>query len=568
MPEGEECIVKYNGDIQSLANSLGLEVDIINERYAIMVLTPEERQALSENPQIEYIEVQKLLSLLANPAIIAACITPVQQVDYGLTGEGVLLAVLDTGIDYTHMDFRNENGTTRIIAIWDQNVQGTPPQGFTIGNEYTSEEINAALNGSTEDVPLIDPVGHGTAVAGIAAGNGRASNGNYLGSAPRVSLLIVRLAQNISPYFTDDTNMMRGIKYAVDTAVELNMPLVINISYGTNQGSHDGRSLFEQYINDMSDRWKTSIVIANGNEGASGKHFQGNLETGSVVDAQFAIQGRLDRLSITMLKYFVDDFRIQIIDGAGRSSDSFDLASDHTILIGTEQIQVSVIQPTPYNADQNVTLVFSDLTGNTLMATIWTIRIIGISVVNGNINMWLPVTEISGVGTSFLRSQANTSLTIPATVQKAVSVGGYDSLTNTFASFSGRGFTISGVVKPEICAPAVNVTSTSLSGGYSSFTGTSIAAPITAGACALLMQWGIVNDNDIYMYGQRLKAFLEYGTEQHIDILDYPNPNWGYGTLCVKDSLDYARTFMYRNLVYGLEQPDVEELEDIIRNEE
>lgn len=554
MPEGVESIVKYNGDIQSLANSLGLKVDILNERYAIMVLTPEERQRLSENPQIEYIEEQKLLSLFNNPAIIAACITPVQQVDYRLSGEGVLIAVLDTGINYNHMDFRNENGTTRIVAIWDQNIEGTPPPGFTIGTEYTSEDINAALNGSAENVPPLDTVGHGTAVAGIAAGNGRASNGNYIGSAPQSSLLIVKLAQNISSYFTSDTNLMRGIKYAVDTAIKLNMPLVINISYGTNQGSHDGTSLFEQYINDMSDRWRTSIVIANGNEGASGKHFHGYLESGDVIDVQFAILSRLERLSITMLKYFVDNFQIQIIDGAGRRSSTFDLNSDHVIIIGTEVVTVSVIQPTPYNADQNVTLVFSDLTGNTLMETIWTIRIIGISVVNGNINMWLPVTEISGVGTSFLSPQVNTSLTIPSTVQKAVSVGGYDSLTNTFASFSGRGFTISGVVKPELCAPAVNVTTTSISGGYSSFTGTSIAAPITAGACALMMQWGIVNGNDIYMYGQRLKAFLEYGTVQYVAFLEYPNPSWGYGALCLKNSLDYARTFTYMIRAFSLAQ--------------
>jgi len=546
MPERIECIVKYNGDIKALADSLGLDVDILNESYCIMDLSAEERLTLSAYPQIEYIEVQKLLSFLDNQAITASCITAARREPFMLTGQGVLIATLDSGIDYFHNDFRNQDGTTRVVAIWDQNIEGTPPPGFSMGHEYGQAEINSALTGSsTENIPERDPIGHGTAVAGIAAGNGRASGGNYIGSAPEASLLVVRLEQNISRYFTSDTNVMRGIKYAIDKAVELNMPLVINISYGTNQGSHDGSSLFEQYINDMSDRWKTAIVIPTGNEGVSGKHFYGRVTTGNSINAQFTIQSALDSLRITILTSFADELELQIIDGAGRVSSPFDLKRDHTIYIGTAQVVVSVIQPTPYNADQNITLIFNDVSGNRLTATIWTIRFIGISVVEGNINMWLPVTEISGAGTAFLAPQVNTSLTIPSTVEKAISVGGYNSVTKSHADFSGRGFTINDVVKPELCAPAVDVISTAVGGGYSSYTGTSLAAPITAGACALMMQWGIVQGNDIYMYGQRLKAFLIFGAVKPTPSLVYPNPLWGYGVLCLEDSLDYALTFTY-----------------------
>lgn len=551
MEERIESIVKYNGDIRALADSMGLAVDVLNESYAIMVLSPEERRILSQNPQIEYIEEQRILSFLYNPAITSACITAVQQERGDLTGRGILIATLDSGIDYVHNDFRNSDGTTRILRIWDQNAIGTPPAGFTGGAEYTEEDINAALNGSaTENIPVRDQVGHGTAVAGVAAGNGRASAANYLGGAPEASLLIVRLAQNVSAYFTSDTNLMRGIKYAIDVATALNMPLVINISYGTNQGSHDGSSLFEQYINDMADRWKTAIVIPTGNEGVSGKHYYGRVSTGGTINAQFTVQSRLERLNITMLKSFVDEMQVQIVDGSGRTSSTFDLRSDQVITLGAVQVVVSILQPTPYNADQNVTIIFSDLSGQTLISTIWSIRIIGVSIVNGSVNMWLPVTEISGANTSFLNPQVNTSLTIPSTVPKVISVGGYNSTTNTLATFSGRGFTISGVVKPEICAPAVNVVSTAIGGGYSSFTGTSFAAPITAAACAIMMQWGIVQGNDIYMYGQRLKAFLEYGAVQHVSYLDFPNPAWGYGALCLKNSLDYAREYAYANPLF------------------
>lgn len=546
MEERTECIVKYNGDIQVLADSLGLAVDILNESYCIMDLTAEERLALSTNPQIEYIEEQKLLSFLENQAITASCITAVQRAPDMLTGQGVLIATLDSGIDYFHNDFRNPDGTTRVVAIWDQNIAGTPPPGFTMGHEYGQAEINAALTGeAAENIPERDQIGHGTAVAGIAAGNGRASGGNYIGAAPAAALLVVRLEQNVSRYFTSDTNLMRGIKYAIDKAVVLNMPLVINISYGTNQGSHDGSSLFEQYINDMADRWKTAIVIPTGNEGVSGKHFYGRVTTGNSIDAQFTIQSALDSLSITVLTSFVDELELQIIDGAGRASSPFDLKRDHTIFIGTAQVVVSIVQPTPYNADQNITLIFNDISGSTLTATIWTVRIIGIAVVEGNVNMWLPVTEISGANTGFLAPEVNTSLTIPSTVEKAISVGGYNSVTRSYADFSGRGFTINGLVKPELCAPAVDVISTASGGGYSSYTGTSLAAPITAGACALMMQWGIVEGNDIYMYGQRLKAFLVFGAVELTPYLVYPNPIWGYGALCLSDSLGYARTFTY-----------------------
>lgn len=527
-----QSIIKYHGDIQTLADSMGLVVTILSENYAIMDLSAEEQFILSTKPQIEYIEEQKLLSLLGTPTMTTPCITAARE-SYDLTGKGVLIATLDSGIDYHHSAFRNKDGTTRIIDIWDQNVKGIPPAGFDIGNVYSRDQINASLNGKAAyPIPVEDYLGHGTAVAGIAAGNGR-------GLAPEASLLIIKPAQITSPYITSDTNLMRGIKYAIDTAISRNMPLVINMSYGTNQGSHDGSSLFEQYINDMAARWRTVIVVPTGNEGVSGKHFQGKVSTGDSIDATFNIQKRLNSLSITLIKSFVDEFELQIIDSLGRESNTFHIKSEQEITFAEAQLHVSVIPPLPFNADQYIKLIFQDLSGNTLMKTKWTIRIKGASVLNGDFNIWLPVTELSGENTAFLRPEVNTTLTIPSTVPNVLSVGCCIT-ANTYAEFSGRGFTISNVVKPEICAPAANVISTAVGGGYGYFCGTSFAAPITAGACALMMQWGIINRNDITMYGQRLKAFLEYGALRKTS-QEYPSPAWGYGALCLKNSLDYAR---------------------------
>jgi len=539
-----ECIVKYNGNIEALADSLNLAVDVLSENYAIMNLLAEEQFFLSMEPQIEYIEEQKLLSLPHNPVITSSDITAAEHDNCGLTGRGILIATLDSGIDYSHNDFRNIDGTTRIISIWDQNVDGTPPAGFAIGNEYNQEQINAALAGTASDnIPLKDYICHGTAVAGLAAGNGRDSDGNYMGVAPEASLLIVKPAHKTSPYFTSDTCLMRGIKYAINVATARNMPLVININYGTNQGSHNGSSLFEQYINDMAARWKTAIVVPSGNEGVSGKHFQGRISAGEYINVDFIVQKQVELLNITLLKSFVDDLQLQIIDSTGRISSTFHLKTSQVITLSAAQVTLSVIQPMPYNSDQSIALIFNDLSGNTLMATRWTIRIKGVSVTNGSINMWLPVTEICGRNTAFLNPEITTSLTIPSTVPNVISVGCYNSADNTCAEFSGRGFTISSVIKPDICAPAVNVVSTATGGAYGNFTGTNLAAPITAGVCALMMQWGIVDGYDLTMYGQRLKAFLTHGTVKHRTHIKYPNSTWGYGALSLKNVLDYAEAF-------------------------
>lgn len=535
MSHSKESIVKYNGDIKALADSMGLIAEILNEHYAIMNLSAGERSALSKRPQIEAVEEQKILSFLDHPDVPATGFTTPRQGGGGLTGRGVLIAILDSGIDYAHQDFINEDGTTRIISMWDQNAAGIPPKGFAIGSEYSQEQLNAVLaEGAAGSVPRPDTSGHGTALAGAAAGNGRASGGKYAGSAPEASLLIVRMAQMISAHFASDINLMRGVQYASDKAAALNMPLVINISYGTNQGAHDGSSLFEQYLDMMAERWKTAVVIPAGNEGDGGKHFQGTVITGSSIDAGFTIQSRLESLNITMFTSPEDQLELQIVDGRGNVSGTFDLNGDQTIVDEAAQVIMAVHPPAPCHADQMIRIILSDMSGNTLASTVWTIRIIGICVVSGDINLWLPVAEAAGVNTAFLFPETQTSLTIPATAPNVLSVGGFNSQINNPAEFSGRGFTANGVVKPEICAPAVNIMTTSPDGGYKRVSGTGAAAAITAGVCALMMQWGIVEGNDLHMYGQRLKTYLQAGAIMPSANRQVPDSAWGYGLLCLE----------------------------------
>ena len=208
-------------------------------------------------------------------------------------GDGVLIAVIDSGIDYSHPDFRNEDGSTRIAALWDQTIPGNPPEGFDTGTLYSMEVINEALATPMPQrmniVPSVDTSGHGTHVAGIAAGNGRASNNLYRGVAPNSELIIVKLGSSVGNSFPRTSQLMEGIDFAIRFALARLQPIAINISFGNNYGSHTGRSLLESYINDVASVWKNSIVIGTGNEGATAKHADGVLTIGTVSYVEFAV---------------------------------------------------------------------------------------------------------------------------------------------------------------------------------------------------------------------------------------------------------------------------------------
>jgi subtilisin family serine protease len=536
-----ELIVKYNGSLQPIAEELGISIIELSGGYAIVTIPENLIDQFAKYEEIEFIEKPKRLFYEVNEGRAASCINPLQTPVFNLFGEGVLVAVIDSGIDYSHPDFRNEDGTSRIISLWDQTIPGNPPEGFRSGSVYSREQINEALLEPMPErmniVPSIDLSGHGTHVAGIAAGNGRASYGLYRGVASRSELLIVKLGASVGDSFPRTTQLMEALEYVIRQAIAMGRPIAINISFGNNYGSHTGRSLLETYINDVANLGRTSIVIGTGNEGAAGNHAQGSLLMGNVAVVDLAVSDFEFSLNLQIWKNYYDNFDITIIAPNGmRVGPIPTILGTQQFRIGQTEILLYYGDPTPYNPQQEIYIEFIPV-GTYINAGIWRFELVPRKIVEGDFDMWLPSGGVKSPTTRFLLSSEYTTLTIPSTAYRAITVGAYNAFTNSFAPFSGRGFTRDNQVKPDLVAPGVNINSCAPGGGYAVRSGTSMATPFVTGSAALLMEWGIVEGNDPYLYGEKLKAYLISGARPLRIENIYPNRTLGYGALCLENSL-------------------------------
>lgn len=550
-----ELIIKYSGDLQAIAESLDMEITPLLAEYAIVNLPESRIGRLSEYSQIEYIEKPKALLLSQMEGIASSCISPVRLPPLSLDGSGVLIAVIDSGIDYTHPDFRNSDGTTRIRAIWDQSASdGEPPEGYRSGALYTEEDINRAL--SLPDagmrlsvVPVTDLSGHGTHVASIAAGNGRASMGWYVGVAPEAYLLIVKLGPASARGFPRTSELMQAVDWCIRYAVDRNLPLAVNISYGNNYGDHAGTSLLEQYINRVANLGRTSICIGAGNEGNTARHYAGRIIGNEQETVEFSVGPFETGLNIQIWKEYADQFQVVVQSPSG---EIVSLPDELLTRIGRmTDVKILYAMPTPYDTRQEIFISMIPSL-DYIEEGIWKLYLVPIQIRSGYYNMWLPVSGSTSARTAFFQPTADLTLTIPSTAYRAITVGAYDSRTNSYAAFSGRGyaglqdlsgsFDYSGPMgiysqKPDLAAPGVEIIAASPGGGYTARSGTSMATPFVTGAAALLMQWGILQRNDQYLYGEKLKASLIRGTRKLPGFQVYPNALVGWGALCVWDSI-------------------------------
>jgi len=545
--EPVELIVKFSGDLAAVADALGAQAELLSQNYAILTIGRDQVAALYAYPQIESLELPKNLSVAQSYNLISACIADAQDKNlYGLTGEGVLVAILDSGIDYTHPDFRSPDGTSRILFLWDQTLAGTPPAGFAAGAEYTQAQLNEALASPDPRalVPSTDTAGHGTAVAGIAAGNGRASSGDNRGAAPEAGLIVVKIGGLGGGPFARTTELMRAVRYVIDKARLLQMPLAVNISFGMNNGSHRGDSLFETFLSEVSMEWKTVLVVPTGNEGAAGHHYAGRVSTGQTLDIEFFTASGIEQYYISLWKNFADTFSVELLFPGGASSGVIGIESQtKTVRIGNLTLTVVYGQPTHYSVRQEIFFHVAADSG-TVSSGVWNLRVIAGTVVDGSFEMWLPTIEEVTAKTQFTAPTATDTLTIPSTARKAVTVAGYNNRLGNIAEFSGQGSLNSALPNPDLAAPAVGILTTRAGGGYDSYSGTSLAAPFVTGAAALMMQWGIVQKHDPFLYGERVKAFLRLGATRTAR-LSYPNPTFGYGALCLSGTLSYLERYQW-----------------------
>ena len=476
----------------------------------------------------ESLEASRILTIQNQPAL-------------QLKGSGVIIGFVDSGIALENQVFRMKDGKTRLIGLWDQTDQnGTIPEGFLYGSGYSREEIDQWLKEEKELFPGRDENGHGSKVAAIAAGSELAEE-NFVGAAPEADIAFVKLKE-AKPFIRqleripqdcvayEEADIMLGIRYLDLLAQREGKPLIICLALGSNSGGHTGETPLGLYLTYISRKSGRAVVAAGGNEGNKGHHFYGNLslETG-YLDVELKVGPGEREFQLNLWGNAPGLFVTEVVAPSGEkvskispqilSRERYDFVFEKTILDVQYELSESI------SGDERIMLAFQNPT-----AGIWTIRVYSVGNLETGFHMWLPVTGFISDETYFLRSDPDTTVTEPANAEGVLTFAGYDARTDSIWYDSGRGYTRVGAVVPDVAAPSVEVSTIDAKGRGSSLTGTSAAAALGAGACALLLEWGIVRQNAPAMDSLTIQRYLLRGARRS-ENYTYPNKTWGYGLL-------------------------------------
>lgn len=549
-------------------NTSSLCADYVSSDYIIlhMPLTPD---AVSMRVHSYYMIPSLFSPLDYNAMEASGILSAFNSPALNNQGKGVLIGLVDTGIDYRSPLFQNPDGTTRIAGIWDQSVPieedvlpaGVPNYypmgGSSYGTEYTREQINEAL--ASDDplslVPTQDTIGHGTFLAGLAAGSSIPQE-DFTGAAPEAELAVVKL-KPAKKYLRDfylipsdapafqENDIMMGIKYLRMMADRLKKPLVILLAMGSNSGSHIGTSPLSQVTQNYSGFFGIITVIAGGNETGAAHHFYASIPAGTEYEDVEIRVGKEEAERGFVLELWAadaDTYTVGFISPSGeRISRIPIIANNETSIPFLLDATTITVNYQLIEAESGSQLIFMRF--QTPAAGIWTVRVYNTQRFKGTFHMWLPVQGMISEETVFLRPDPYSTITVPGNSRLPITVGAYDTSTGGIYIHSSRGFTPNQIVKPELAAPGVNILGPSVGRKPGSDTpmttrtGTSAAAAITAGAAANLLGWGIVEGNYPTMSEASVKSYLIRGAQRN-PALTYPNREFGYGTL------DLFQTFL------------------------
>jgi len=498
-----------------------------------------------------YSSLPYVMGLLDRSALESSGIIQVQEQSFlELTGNGVLIGIIDTGIDYTNPVFRFEDGTSKIVSIYDQTITTSPPENFLFGTEYTNSQINEALTlqDPLQTVPSTDDVGHGTFLASLAAGR---QIDDFRGAAPDSELVVVKLRSarkfvrdsylvpedNLNVY--ESTDVMVGIEYILQKARELGRPVAICLGIGTNLGSHDGSTLFEQYLGLVANITGVCICTGAGNESQDRHHARVTVpSTNGTAELNINTQNEQSGIYLSILNTASDRISVSLKSPTGEVVGRIPAKGGTTytsrLVLERARVTIEYYFPLSISSGQATIIKIENATPG-----IWTVTLYGDIVLDGMVDAYLPLSSIGYQNVEFLEPDPNYTITVPGTSPAIITCGAYNDEDNSLFINSSWGPTRLPASSPDFVAPGVRVTGIYPTGiGFMS--GTSVATAITTGACALMLQWGIVEKNAITLDTFQIKGYLIRGCTRD-NIREYPNPQWGFGKLDLYNSFNLLR---------------------------
>ena len=501
-----------------------------------------------------YNSIPDCYSLLDMEALEDAGITAVQNYPtLKLLGENVMIGFVDTGINYINPIFFDSEGKTRIVGIWDQTIQtGTPPEGLEYGSAYTEEEINRALRAENplDIVPSEDLHGHGTFLASVAAG-GADLEQQFLGAAPAASIAVVKLKE-AKKYLKDfyairedalcyqENDIMLGLKYLNHLAQQRKMPLVICIALGTNFGGHNGTTPLSLILDFYSRVLNRSVVIGTGNEAAKRHHYYHRFaDRNSTSSAEIRVGNGVTGFVTELWSALPNVVTLSITSPSGERTRQVSLRQGYRyhFVFTFERTEVDV-EYRLFLENNDSQLIFMRFRNPA--PGIWRINVEPIQMSEGEYHMWLPMEEFLSGEVYFLEANPDNTLTEPGTSRHAMTVAYYNSDDNAVDINSGRGYTRDGIIKPDFAAPGVNITGAGIQKNFVTRSSSSAATGITAGAVALLLEWIMQQPGARGVSASQIRTIIVLGANRQPQA-EYPNEEWGYGTMDLYRSLDTLR---------------------------